>query len=466
MLLANKTPFSVATWLIAVGALVFAFIAFSAGTSPCAQAAASCAFDDDAIVVGDLTLESNTAFSIGIGHTATADATLTIPNTAGVADTFVMVAQTQTITGKTFTSPTITGAPTAAGATWSNLGSVSNIDINGGGIDATTIGAITPSTGNFSVMGASSGDIDSGTIDGTTIGAAIPAVGTFTTLSATTLGSALNINNENLTLIDIDSGAIDNTTIGAAVPAAGTFTTLDTTAATTLGGNLDYGNNNANNIGNSATDITSTGATFALGVPGTFSDTASSTDIGSTAWDAGAGAALNVAGEISSASSVVAGTTLHFGATNNSQLGETQGFIFTASTGEMADNVAEHLFEVDAGAEASMSAVINLTCTAYQGSTANRDASRTWQGIVSFFVVSTSVSIASTVDEYHDGGSQAHDPGQWEIDNIVVSGSAGNISILVDGSGLAAEDETWATCSGRFVSNKSTDTWGIKLNNG
>lgn len=44
------------------------------------------------------------------------------------------------------TSPTITGTPTATGATWADLGTVTTVDINGGTIDATPIGATTPST--------------------------------------------------------------------------------------------------------------------------------------------------------------------------------------------------------------------------------------------------------------------------------------------------------------------------------
>jgi hypothetical protein len=58
----------------------------------------------------------------------------------------VTVGGTQTLTNKTLTSPVITTSPTAAGSTWTDLGSVTTVDINGGSIDNATIGATTPST--------------------------------------------------------------------------------------------------------------------------------------------------------------------------------------------------------------------------------------------------------------------------------------------------------------------------------
>ena len=193
-------PAITSTWAMAALALVLAMVAYTAGSdSPCANAQASCPFDDDSIINGDWVLRSNTAFDVIVDHSATADATLTLPDTAGVADTFVMTALAQTLTNKTLTapaitSPVITGAPTCDGCTWADLGSVTTADIN------------------------------AGTIDGVAIGGGAPAAGTFTTLTGATLGGALDINNENITNIDVDSGAIDGTTIGASAAAAGTFT--------------------------------------------------------------------------------------------------------------------------------------------------------------------------------------------------------------------------------------------------
>lgn len=79
----------------------------------------------------------------------------------GVTGNNVGTAGAQTLTGpKTLVSPIITTSPTAAGATWTNLGTVTTMvatsstlvstDINGGTIDAATIGATTPAAGTFS----------------------------------------------------------------------------------------------------------------------------------------------------------------------------------------------------------------------------------------------------------------------------------------------------------------------------
>jgi hypothetical protein len=48
----------------------------------------------------------------------------------------------------TFTTLNATGGGSLTG-TWSDLGSVTTIDINGGTVDGTPIGSTTPSTGNF-----------------------------------------------------------------------------------------------------------------------------------------------------------------------------------------------------------------------------------------------------------------------------------------------------------------------------
>ena len=72
--------------------------------------------------------------------------------------------------------------------------------------------ALTPNgTGEVDI---SKVDIDAGAIDGAVIGANSAAAGTFTTLSASTLGAALDANNQAITNIDVNSGAIDGVTIG------------------------------------------------------------------------------------------------------------------------------------------------------------------------------------------------------------------------------------------------------------
>jgi len=68
--------------------------------------------------------------------TTTATTTLTLPTTG----TLATLAGTETLSAKTLTSPIITTAPTAAGATWTDLGTVTTADINGGTIDGVVIG--------------------------------------------------------------------------------------------------------------------------------------------------------------------------------------------------------------------------------------------------------------------------------------------------------------------------------------
>jgi len=69
-------------------------------------------------------------------------------------------------------------------------------------------------------------DINGGAIDGTIIGANSAAAGTFTNLTVTT---DVNIDDSG------GDGAIDGVIIGASTAAAGTFTTLNTTGLTTIG---------------------------------------------------------------------------------------------------------------------------------------------------------------------------------------------------------------------------------------
>lgn len=106
--------------------------------------------------------------------------------------------------------------------------------------------AITPDgTGEVDI---SKVDIDGGAIDGAIIGANSAAAGTFTTLSASTLGAALDANNQAITNIDVNSGAIDGTTIGANSAAAGTFTTTVIDNITIDGNTISSTNSNGNII--------------------------------------------------------------------------------------------------------------------------------------------------------------------------------------------------------------------------
>lgn len=100
----------------------------------------------------------------------------------GATGGVVGVSKTQTLTNKTLTGPTISSlvvstSATAAGVTWTDLGTVTTADINGGTIDGVTIGASVAPT--FTTV-----NIDGGTIDGTTIGGSSTAAGSFTSVTA------------------------------------------------------------------------------------------------------------------------------------------------------------------------------------------------------------------------------------------------------------------------------------------
>jgi hypothetical protein len=103
----------------------------------------------------------------------------------------------------TFTTLNASGGGSLTG-TWSDLGTVTTMDLNGGTIDGVVIGGTTAAAGTFSTLNATGGgaltgtwtdlgtvttvDLNGGTIDGTIVGGASAAAGTFTTLRATSLG--------------------------------------------------------------------------------------------------------------------------------------------------------------------------------------------------------------------------------------------------------------------------------------
>jgi hypothetical protein len=75
--------------------------------------------------------------------------------TAGTnAASVVTVGGTQTLTAKTLTSPIIGISPTAAGATWTDLGTVTTADINGGTLDGVTIGGASAAAATVTTLGA------------------------------------------------------------------------------------------------------------------------------------------------------------------------------------------------------------------------------------------------------------------------------------------------------------------------
>lgn len=105
---------------------------------------------DDADNTRVLTFETS---GITSGNTRT----LSVPDYDGTIATLTGM---ETLTNKNLTSPAITSSPSAAGATWIDLGSVTTADIDGGTIDGTTIGASTPAAGTFADLQAGSDGAD------------------------------------------------------------------------------------------------------------------------------------------------------------------------------------------------------------------------------------------------------------------------------------------------------------------
>lgn len=221
---------------------------------------------------GILVQTANNTFA---GRTATGTANeITITNGDGVSGDPTWSLPTaltftgKTVTGGTFSGPTISGSPTAAAATWTNLGTVTTADINGGTIDGTIIGgaataAISGTTGTFSatVTGSSFVGVAAANVALATASAnsiflrpngvastmgqiALASTGAVTlngTLNTTSGGSLTGTwsNLGTVTTIDINGGTLDGTVIGGASAAAGTFTTLNSTGGAlngTIGG--------------------------------------------------------------------------------------------------------------------------------------------------------------------------------------------------------------------------------------
>jgi len=126
------------------------------------------------------------------------------------------------------------GATTSAAGTFTVL--TSNIvDLNGGNVDGTIVGATSSAAGTFSFLTSDSIDLNGGNVDGTIIGATVSAAGTFSTM--TTSGA------------DIDGGTIDGTLIGSSVSSSAIFTSMTTDIVDINGGTID-----GTSIGNSVPD--------------------------------------------------------------------------------------------------------------------------------------------------------------------------------------------------------------------
>jgi hypothetical protein len=119
------------------------------------------------VVKNDLTIVGGDIYSGTTGQiTLPSTGVITIPNVTG---TLATLGGTETLTNKTITSPTLSN-PSFSGAT-SNMGTVTEIDINGGTIDSTSIGATTASTGAFTTVSASGATSITDTTDSTSTSA-------------------------------------------------------------------------------------------------------------------------------------------------------------------------------------------------------------------------------------------------------------------------------------------------------
>ncbi|MDA3844635.1 MAG: hypothetical protein PF588_09745 [Candidatus Kapabacteria bacterium] len=111
--------------------------------------------------------------------------------------------------------------------------------------DTGVITTLTSTSGTITNFYSANVDIDGGTIDGTTVGATVQATGDFTDITAdtgvittltSTTGTIANMISPNVT---ITGGTIDGTTVGATVPATGDFTNLTSTGNIAVGGNAE-----------------------------------------------------------------------------------------------------------------------------------------------------------------------------------------------------------------------------------
>jgi fibronectin-binding autotransporter adhesin len=153
-----------------------------------------------------------------------------------------------TIAGLTSVTSTDFAGDLAGDVTSTGTSTFATVDINGGAIDGSIIGATTSAAGTFSALNSANATITGGAISGATL-----------TSSS----------------VDIDGGAIDATTIGGNTSAAGTFSTLSTASAAITGGtaslttatatNLNSGNATITGGSISGTDVDLSGQTLTLG---------------------------------------------------------------------------------------------------------------------------------------------------------------------------------------------------------
>ena len=124
-------------------------------------------------------------------------------------------------------------------------GTGTSVGLNVGSNKTLTVAGTLTSTGTASFTTI---DVNGGAIDGSPIGANSASTGAFTTLSTTglaTLNSATISGTSTLTTVDINGGAIDGTTIGATTASTVTATTVTASGnVNTTGGELQINGTN------------------------------------------------------------------------------------------------------------------------------------------------------------------------------------------------------------------------------
>jgi hypothetical protein len=201
---------------------------------------------------------------------------------------------------------------------------IGTVDIDGGNIDGTVIGATTAAAADFTTMDASGNATVGGTFGvtgNTTVG------GTLGVTGVTTLGTA------NITSVDLDSGAIDNTTIGATTAAAGTFTTLTAnTSLTAATADINGGTLDGVTIGGTTsaaatvTDLTATG-TSTLTTVDINGGAIDGTTIGASSAAAGSFTTVSTSGQATLATADINGGTI-----DGTTIGATTAAAITGTT--------------------------------------------------------------------------------------------------------------------------------------
>lgn len=211
---------------------------------------------------GTLTLANNQISGNAVEGGTIAATTITALTTAGITASTDIDIGAHDLRASTLTADSMTAARVAFYGTAGVLSGDSDMTFATDTLTVTKLGAYEQAGAvDFSDEAMTNVNIDSGAIDGTTIGANSAGAITGSTITATTsvlgtLGGNVDHGNYNSTNVDINSGAIDGTVIGAASAAAGTFAALTATSLTmTEGAITNVGAISADRITSDAADV-------------------------------------------------------------------------------------------------------------------------------------------------------------------------------------------------------------------